>query len=176
MGGGPRSPRPKSGLSNLARKGVAALAVSTAVSVTAGAIVALLYGGPLAFSDFKRPLVSFGISCLIGLAAGLASADDAGRRYLIGVAAAVQYSVFPVWFGICLVRGFPDASQTGQRIGTFALNVVTIATMALVAYASNSLQMGISRATSPGTKTPWRRCRSLEQRPSFRRASARPGL
>jgi len=119
----------------LARQGIAALCVSTAVCIAAGATVALLYGGPLAFSDFKRPLVSFGISCLIGLAAGLASADDAGRRYLIGVAAAVQYSVFPVWFGICLVDGFPDASLTGQRIGTFALNVATIATMAAAAYA-----------------------------------------
>ncbi len=119
----------------LARQGIAALCVSTAVCIAAGATIALLYGGPLAFSDFKRPLVSFGISCLIGLAAGLASADDAGRRYLIGVAAAVQYSVFPVWFGICLVHGFPDASLTGQRIGTFALNVATIATMAVAAYA-----------------------------------------
>jgi hypothetical protein len=119
----------------LARQGIAALGVSTAVCITAGVIVALLNDGPLAFSDFKRPLVSFGISCLIGLAAGLSSADDAGRRYLIGVAAAVQYSVFPVWFGICLVRGFPDASLTGQRIGTFALNVATIATMAVAAYA-----------------------------------------
>ena len=51
------------------------------------------------------------------------------------MAAAVQYSVFPVWFGICLIRGFPDASITGQRIGTFALNVATIAIMAVAVYA-----------------------------------------
>jgi hypothetical protein len=119
----------------LARQGIAALGVSTAICIASGATVALLCKGPLLFSDFKRPLVSFGISCLIGAAAGLASADDAGRRYLIGVAAAVQYSVFPVWFGICLVRGFPDASITSQRIGTFALNVATIAIMAVVLYA-----------------------------------------
>jgi len=72
---------------------------------------------------------------LIGLAAGPASTDNSGSRYLIGVAAAVQYSVFPVWFGICLVHGFPDAPLTDQRIGTFAPNVATIATMAVAAYA-----------------------------------------
>src|SRR5207248_7777306 len=116
---------------DLAGKGLTALGLSTVICVASGAAVALLYGGPLAFSDFKPPLVSFGISCLIGLAAGLATADDAGRRYLIGVAAAVQYAVFPVWFGVCLIQGFPEASLTRQRIGTFALNVVTIATMAL---------------------------------------------
>jgi hypothetical protein len=124
----------------LATKGIAAIGVSTAVCIAAGATVAFLYGGPLAFSDFKRPLVSFGISCLIGVAAGLGSADDAGRRYLIGVAAAVQYSVFPVWFGICLVQGFPDASLIVQRIGTFALNTVTIATMAVAAYAGTGMR------------------------------------
>lgn len=119
----------------LARQGVAALGVSTAICIASGAIVAVLCKGPLLFTDFKRPLVSFGISSLIGAAAGLASADDAGRRYLIGVAAAVQYSVFPVWFGICLIRGFPDASITVQRIGTFALNVATIAIVAVGVYA-----------------------------------------
>jgi len=118
----------------LAKQGIATICVSTAICIAAGVIVAVLYGGPLQFSDFKGPLVSFGISCVIGLAAGLASADDAGRRYLIGVAAAVQYSVFPIWFGICLVQGFPGASLTGVRIGTFALNVATIAIMAVGAY------------------------------------------
>jgi hypothetical protein len=126
----------------LAKQGIVAVCVSAVICVAAGAAVALLYGGPLVFSDFKRPLVSFGISCLIGVAAGLASADDAGRRYLIGVAAAVQYSVFPVWFGICLVRGFPDASVTGERIGTFAVNVATIAAMAAAVYAWAGMRRG----------------------------------
>jgi Domain of unknown function (DUF389) len=119
----------------LARQGLAAIGVSVVISVAAGAAVALLYPGPFLFSDFKGPLVSFGISCAIGLAAGLASVDDAGRRFLIGVAAAVQYSIFPVWFGISLVRGFPDVSVVAQRLGTFAVNVITIATMAGGIYA-----------------------------------------
>jgi hypothetical protein len=120
---------------SLARQGILAIAVSTAVSIMAGATVAILHGGPLGFTDFKPPLVSFLISCAIGVAAGLASADDAGRRYLIGVAAAVQYAVFPVWFGICLVRGFASFSTSAERIGTFAINLVTIAVTAATAYA-----------------------------------------
>lgn len=119
----------------LARHGALALAVSTAASIAAGSLVALLYDGGLSFTDFKRPLISFALSCVIGTAAGLASADDAGRRYLIGVAAAVQYSIFPVWFGICLVRGFPDTDVVVERIGTFAINLVTIGLIAGVVYA-----------------------------------------
>src|SRR3954452_9431082 len=67
---------------------------------------------------------------------GLAIADEAGRRYLIGVAAAVQYAVFPVWFGIALVLGFPERGITGQRLLTLAINLVTIAGVAALAYAA----------------------------------------
>jgi hypothetical protein len=119
----------------LARQGVFALVVSTFVSIAAGAVVAMLHGSPLAFTDFQSPLVAFGISSVIGVAAGLASADDAGRRYLIGVAAAVQYSVFPVWFGTCLVLGYPPAPVAWERIATFAVNIGTIAVMAGAVYA-----------------------------------------
>jgi hypothetical protein len=119
----------------LARQGAFALLVSILVSIAAGALVAIIHRGPLAFTDFQSPLVAFGISSVIGIAAGLASADDAGRRYLIGVAAAVQYSVFPVWFGTCLVLGFPSQAIVLERIATFAVNIVTIAVIAGVVYA-----------------------------------------
>src|SRR5437868_5335440 len=100
----------------LAKQGTAALALSTIVSVAAGVAVALLHGGQIIFTEFQTPLVAFGISSVIGVTAGLASADDAGRRYLIGVAAAVQYAVFPVWLGTCLVLGFPGLSIITERI------------------------------------------------------------
>lgn len=115
--------------------GIKALGVSTAACILSGAVTALLYSGPLGFQDFKSPLVSFALSSVIGIAAGLVSADDAGRRYLIGVAAAVQYAVFPVWFGISLVRGFPEAHITAERLSTFGINVVTIAVTSGVVYA-----------------------------------------
>jgi len=120
---------------HLAKQGLKALSLSTVVSVLGGAAVALLHGGELAFSEFQTPLVAFGISSVIGVAAGLSSADDAGRRYLIGVAAAVQYAVFPVWFGTCIVLGFPEGAVIAERVGTFAINIVTIAGAAAFVYA-----------------------------------------
>src|SRR5437763_1774205 len=119
----------------LARQGAFAIIASLVCSVAAGALVAALHGGPMQFSAFEKPLVSFGISAVIGVTAGLSSADDTGRRYLIGVAAAVQYAVFPVWFGISLVLGFPGLSIISERIATFVVNIVTIACMAALVYA-----------------------------------------
>src|SRR5205085_2911714 len=68
----------------LARQGALALVISTAACVASGVLISLLHGGSVQFSDFRAPLASLGISSVIGIAAGLASADDAGRRYLIG--------------------------------------------------------------------------------------------
>ena len=79
-------------------------------------------------------LISCGISAIIGAVAGLSSADDAGRRYLIGVGAAVQYAAFPVWFGISVVIGFPEPPITRQRLLTLADNVGTIALVSAAAY------------------------------------------
>jgi hypothetical protein len=119
----------------LVRQGFLALFVSALVSISAGAVVGLISRGPLEFTDFQTPLVAFGISSVIGIAAGLSSADDAGRRYLIGVAAAVQYAVFPVWFGASLIIGFPSRSVVIERIATFSINLVTITVAAGVVYA-----------------------------------------
>jgi len=119
----------------LASQGTKALAFSTVVSIAAGAIVAWVHGGQIGFTEFQRPIVAFVISSAIGIAAGLASADDAGRRYLIGVAAAVQYAVFPVWFGTCIVLGFPAGSVIFERLAAFAVNIVTIAGTAALVYA-----------------------------------------
>ncbi|MGA8026665.1 MAG: hypothetical protein WB992_05925 [Bryobacteraceae bacterium] len=118
----------------LARQGLKALLVSTIASVFGGALVTVLRGPPMLFHSFTAPLPSFALSVVIGVTAGILTEDDAGRRYLIGVAAAVSYGIFPVWFGFCLVQGFPDRSVTVPRIGTFAINVATITVFALVGY------------------------------------------
>ncbi|MBV9303418.1 MAG: hypothetical protein JOY62_15735 [Acidobacteriaceae bacterium] len=119
---------------SLAGQGLKALTVSTIASIFAGAIVTYLHGGPMLFQHFSSLLPSFAISAVIGLAAGPITADDAGRRYFIGVAAAVQYGIFPVWFGYCLIRGFPPSGVTAVRIGTFGINVATIAMGGLLGY------------------------------------------
>src|SRR3954447_24977972 len=125
----------RAGDRGLAKQGAAALALSAVLSVAGGTIVSLFYHRAISYTEFQTPLVAFGISSVIGVAAGLASADDAGRRYLIGVAAAVQYAVFPVWFGTSIVHGFPAAPVVIERVGTFLINTVTIALVAACVYA-----------------------------------------
>lgn len=119
---------------DLAWQGVKALSVSIVASVFGGVLVTLLHGPPMLFHNYMPPLPSFAVSLIIGITAGFITADDAGRRYLIGVAAAVQYGVFPVWFGFCLVKGFPDRHTTFVRLGTLAINVAAITIFALVGY------------------------------------------
>jgi hypothetical protein len=139
-----------SGDRGLMRKGLLALVVSTLLAMAAGAAIALVTGGPILFSDFKGPLSSLAISTVIGIAAGLSSADDAGRRYMIGVAAAVQFAVFPVWFGAIGVLGWPDRSIVAERLASFSINVVTISVMAVIAYSALGLNRDeIRRFTSP---------------------------
>ncbi|MDP9052821.1 MAG: hypothetical protein M3N93_00740 [Acidobacteriota bacterium] len=119
----------------LVRKGGLALLTSAVLAFSGGLVVALLAGGPIAFHNFRGPLPSFAISAIIGAAAGLSTADDAGRRYLIGVAAAVQFAVFPAWLGAACIIGLPAPAVLGLRIETFLINVFTIAGAAVAAYS-----------------------------------------
>jgi hypothetical protein len=73
---------------------------------------------------------------------GLSVADDTGHRYLIGVAAAVQLAIFPVWLGTGFVLGMPDHSVLYLRLLSFVINFVTIAAFALTAYAGLHLRSG----------------------------------
>ncbi|MBV9155609.1 MAG: DUF389 domain-containing protein [Acidobacteriaceae bacterium] len=118
----------------LAKQGIKALVVSTVLSIAAGAIVTLLQGPPMLFYSFTAPLPSFALAVVIGVTAGILTEDDAGRRYLIGVAAAVSYGIFPVWFGFCLVAGFPAWTITATRLSAFAINVACITGFALIGY------------------------------------------
>ena len=115
--------------------GLCALFVSAVLAFTAGATVAWIEGGPLRFDGFRNVMGNFLISAIIGTAAGLSIADDAGRRYLIGVAAAVQFAVFPVWFGAAVVLGLPGRSITEERLVGFLVNLGAIFGSAMLAYA-----------------------------------------
>ena len=115
--------------------GVRALLTSTVLAFVAGATVAWIEGGPLLFEGFRNVTGNFLISAIIGIAAGLSITDDAGRRYLIGVAAAVQFAVFPVWFGAAVVLGLPGAEIVHQRLLGFLVNLAAISGAAMLAYA-----------------------------------------
>lgn len=125
-----------SGDRGLIRRGAGALVLSAALAFLGGALVAWCAGGPIRFADFKSPLPSFAISAVIGITAGLSNADDTGRRYLIGVAAAVQLAVFPTWLGAATVIGLPARAILDERLLSFAINLATIAGTAVVAYAA----------------------------------------
>jgi hypothetical protein len=122
-------------------RGLRAVAVSAALAFAAGAVVAATQGGPIHFTAFKSPLASFAISAVIGITAGLSNADDTGRRYLIGVAAAVQLAIFPVWLGAVTILGLPDG-VLWTRLESFLINLVTISLAAVAAYAALHLQLG----------------------------------
>ena len=123
-------------------QGLRALLISTVLAVGAGAVVACIEGGPILFTGFKGPLSSFAISAVIGVTAGLSVADDTGRRYLIGVAAAVQLAIFPVWLGAAFVIGMPSHDVFYPRLLSFVVNLISIAVCAVVAYAALPLGGG----------------------------------
>lgn len=122
----------------LAGQGLFAFLVATALAITGGAIVALMTDPPLRYNEFSSVLTGLLISLAVGVAAGLATVDDVGRREMIGLAATAQIAIIPVWFGISAVFGFP-ATETGtpaQRALSFFLNAATIICAAFVTYAT----------------------------------------
>lgn len=98
-------------------------------------------------------MTSLAISAAIGITAGLSETDDTGRRYLIGVAAAVQLAIFPVWLGAAFILGLPNSDLLRSRLTSFFVNLVTIALTAVGAYAAVNLPRGRGRAaTSNGLR------------------------
>jgi hypothetical protein len=130
-----------------------ALLIGTGLLVASGVVVALMTGPPLRFNDSPSLLTSFLMSLAIGVAAGLATADDVGRRELIGLAAATQVAILPVWFGIAVVFGFPAAESLSptQRALMFCINVGTIMLAALCIYAFLGMRGAVVRRFAMGT-------------------------
>jgi hypothetical protein len=120
----------------LARQGALALLCGLSTAALGGLVVARLGGPPVRFDQFGEPLPSFLLSLVIGIAAGLATADDTGRREMIGLAATSQITILAVWLGITLGLGLPEADRAvlGQRVAMLLLNVGTVVVAAAVAY------------------------------------------
>jgi uncharacterized membrane protein (Fun14 family) len=122
----------------LAVQGLYSLIVAIALLIAAGLLVALLSNSPVQYSDFNSLTTGFLISLAVGVAAGLATADDVGRREMIGLAATAQIAIIPAWLGLGLVLGFPaaDATPLARRVLGLLLNVVAIVIAALATYAA----------------------------------------
>jgi hypothetical protein len=124
----------------LARQGGLILVVGIAVAITAGVGTALVAGGPLRFTGFGTMPASLLISLAIGVAAGVATGDDVGDRQFIGLAAASQFAKIPVWLGIALVLGWPEADTVWERLSSFLLNLLVMIAAAVGTYALLGLQ------------------------------------
>lgn len=132
----------------LFRQALMAFVVSTAFVILGGVGVGLVTEPGVAFTEFKEiPVaISFGISVIIGIAAGLASVDDAGKRELIGLAATATLSVFPIWFGLKFVYGFDPSDNPVKLFLVFLMGVVTFLLSAWIIFKLMGMRgRGIAR-------------------------------
>jgi hypothetical protein len=118
----------------LALQGVLAIVTATLVIVAAGALCAFLTHPPLQYQEFSPIFTGFLIAIVIGVAAGLASADNTGKRELIGLTISAQTAIFAAWFGISLVFGFPEMNKTLEHVASFFVNIFTITLTASVTF------------------------------------------
>jgi hypothetical protein len=128
----------------LGLQGVAALIVSVALVIAGSAVAALLSDGPIRFDDIASAGTGLVISAVVGVAAGLASIDDVGRRELIGLAAAAQIGIIPAWIGAALVLGVPDTNDSSV-MGERALSLVVNSLAIIVTSAAVLLFAGMTR-------------------------------
>jgi hypothetical protein len=122
----------------LAVQGLYSLIVAIGLLIVGGLFVAFLSSPPVQYSDFNSLPTGFLISFAVGIAAGLATADDVGRREMIGLAATAQIAIIPAWLGLCLVLGFPAADPTPlpRLVLGLLLNIAAIVIASLGTYAA----------------------------------------
>ena len=117
-------------------QGFLSFLLSTLMIMAAGAAVALYLEPGIKFTEFSTPpITSFLIAATIGLAAGIAAVDDAGRHELIGLAATAHVSVYPAWFGLKFIFGFSHGDHPWEKLWVFGMDVATIMVMSGVAFA-----------------------------------------
>jgi len=120
----------------LVAQGILSLALAIGLLVLRGLIVGFLTTPPVRYSEFNSLATGLLISCAVGVAAGLATVDDAGRREMIGLAATAQIAIIPAWTGSCIVLGFPAlAGPASRRLLALLLNVVAIIVTSYITYA-----------------------------------------
>jgi hypothetical protein len=121
----------------LVGQGIISLAIALLLLVVAGLAVGLLTTPPVRYSEFNSVLTGLLVSGIVGIAGGLATADDVGRREMIGLAATAQVAIVPAWLGLCLILGFPlQVSPLYWLFWGLLVNVLAIVTASLLTYAS----------------------------------------
>ncbi|HEV7398179.1 MAG TPA: hypothetical protein VGN86_16830 [Pyrinomonadaceae bacterium] len=122
----------------LAAQGLFSLIVAILLLGTGGVIVGLLTDPPVRYSEFTSLGTGLLISIAVGVAAGLATTDDVGRREMIGLAATAQIAIIPAWLGLCLIHGFPvaDGTPISRLVLGLLTNIAALIVSSLVTYAA----------------------------------------
>ncbi len=115
-----------------------ALLTATILMAAGGVTVAFFSHAPIRYLEANSLLTGFVISLAVGVAAGLATTDDVGRREMIGLAATAQVAIVPTWFGLAMVLGLPanDAASAKQRAMSLLINVGGIVIASFTTYAA----------------------------------------
>jgi len=119
--------------------GQSSLALLTAIvlMVAGGATVAMFSHPPIQYTESNSLLTGFVVSLVVGVAAGLATTDDVGRREMIGLAATAQVAIVPTWFGLATVLGLPNGPiPATQRALSLLINICGIVIASLATYAA----------------------------------------
>lgn len=128
----------------LAGQGLLTCLLGLGLVLIGGALVGWIEPRPIEFQDFPELKPSFIIAALVGIAAALANSDDAGKRELIGLAAAAQISLVPIWFGLAWALGTISKEVAVERALSLGLNLAAIVvtsalTYTLIGYKKGSL-------------------------------------
>ncbi len=99
----------------LVGQGIISLVIALLLLVVAGLAVGLMTNPPVRYSEFNSLLTGLLVSGVVGIAGALATADDVGRREMIGLAATAQIAIVPAWLGLCLILGFPQEASPLSR-------------------------------------------------------------
>jgi hypothetical protein len=124
-----------------------AFAFGTALIIGSAAMVAGMAEPPMMFDKFPPLVAGVLVSLVIGVAGALATADDAGHRQLVGLAAASQLALVPVWLGISLVFGFDES--VSEKLTSFGLNAAMMLLGAAAVFGA--LQLRANAAHDPVT-------------------------
>jgi len=130
----------------LALRGGLVFLLTTLLIAGAGALTALAAPGPPLWEPPAGLATAIAIGAVVGAAAAIASADDAGRRELIGLAATAHLSVLPVWAGVVAVTG-SGAGTGGPAYAARAADFAAAAAAITLAAALAFVLTGASRAT-----------------------------
>jgi Na+/proline symporter len=112
------------------------LLVALTTLLGAGLVVGLLAGPPMRYLEFNSLFTGGLLSLVVGIAGALATADDVGRREMIGLAATAQVAIVPTWLGCCFIIGFPPEVSWPKLIWGLLVNVLAIVIASLTTYAA----------------------------------------